>query len=133
MSKFILGDDVEREALEWGELGWLSTPSATGAKELTVIDVTLHSGHGHDFHKHPNQEELIFVREGQIEQWLEQDSHVLGPGDSVYIDADTVHASFNTGGAAALLTVVLGPCVGDGGYELVDVAAEAPWDTLRSG
>ena len=55
----------------------------------------------------------------------------LGPGDSAFIEADTVHASFNTADKPAKLIVVLGPCVGDEGYELVDVSDELPWKTLR--
>jgi quercetin dioxygenase-like cupin family protein len=93
--------------------------------------VTLEPGRGHDYHRHPDQEEMIIVRSGQIEQWIEQEAHVLGSGDSVYIDADIVHASFNTGSETAHLQVVLGPAVGDGGYELVDVSGEEPWSSLR--
>ena len=44
---------------------------------------------------------------------------------------DVVHASFNTGSETATLTVALSPCVGEGGYELVDVSAEEPWSSLR--
>ena len=66
-----------------------------------------------------------------IEQWIEREKHVLEPGDSVYIDKDVVHASFNTDSETAHLQVVLGPAVGDGGYELVDVAGEEPWSSLR--
>ena len=32
----------------------------------------------------------------------------------------------------APMTVVLAPCVGEGGYDLVDVAAEEPWASLRA-
>jgi quercetin dioxygenase-like cupin family protein len=74
---------------------------------------------------------MIVVRSGRIEQWIEQQSQVLGPGDSVYIDRDVVHASFNTGSETANLQIVLSPSVGDGGYELVDVAGEEPWRSLR--
>ena len=56
---------------------------------------------------------------------------ILGPGDSVFIGADVVHASFNVGESDAKLLAILGPCVGDQGYELVDVASEAPWKDLR--
>ena len=56
---------------------------------------------------------------------------MLRPGDSVYIDADVVHASFNDGDEDAHLQVILGPSVGEGGYELVDVAGEEPWASLR--
>ncbi len=128
---FVLSRDVERDVLDWGEMGWISRPSNTGAKELTVMDVSLGPEQGHDFHTHPNQEEVIYVREGQIEQWLETQNELLRAGDAVFIDAGTVHASFNTGGTAALLTVVLAPSIGEGGYELEDVSDQAPWNSLR--
>ena len=129
--KFVIRADVPPEVLDWGQLRWLSNPPATGAKDLTVIDVTLAPGKGHDFHKHPDQDELIVVKSGRIVQWLEQDHAELGPGDSVYIDKDVVHGSFNEFDETAELQVILAPPAGDGGYELVDVSGEEPWASLR--
>ena len=129
--KFIFGRDAEREILDWGELAWLSRPSTTGARNLVMIEVMLNPGCGHDFHLHPEQEEVIFVVSGTIEQWLLEDRRVLEPGDSIFMPSDTVHASFNVGVEPAMLLVALGPCVGDAGYELVDVSDRAPWNTLR--
>lgn len=131
MSRFVLQTDVAQERFDWGDIGWRSTPAVTGAKTLTVMDVTLGPGKGHDFHKHPDQDEMIIVKSGRIEQWIERESHELGVGDSVYLDADVVHASFNVGDADAQLQVILGPSVGEGGYELVDVSGEGPWSGLR--
>ena len=130
--KFVLAKDTAPQVLDWGRLGWLSNPPNTGAKHLTVIDVNLDPGKGHDFHKHPDQEEVILVIAGKVEQWVERDKRLLGPGDSAFIPADVVHASFNVGDKAAKIVAILGPCVGEIGYELVDVAGEAPWKTLRS-
>jgi quercetin dioxygenase-like cupin family protein len=129
--KFTTAGEVQREQLDWGELGWLSRPPTTQAKHITVIEVTLEPGFGHNFHKHPDQEEVIYIMSGQVEQWLEAKKQVLQPGDSIFIQPNIVHASFNTGSQPAKLMVVLGPCVGEGGYELVDVSAEAPWNALR--
>jgi quercetin dioxygenase-like cupin family protein len=129
--KFVTAADVEREQLDWGELGWICRPPLTGASDVCVIEVILNSGGGHDFHKHPDQEEVITVISGEIVQWLEQEKQILGPGDSIFIDADIVHASFNEGDVPAKLMVTLGPCVGDGGYEVVEVADQAPWNSLR--
>ncbi len=129
--KFTLSGEVVREQPDWGELGWLSRPPATTAKHITMIEVTLNAGKGHDFHKHPDQEEVIYVVSGKIEQWLESEKRILGPGDSIFIAPDVVHASFNAGSEAAQLMVVLGPCVGDGGYEVVEVADQEPWNGLR--
>ena len=42
-----------------------------------------------------------------------------------------MHASFNVGDVTARLFVVLAPSIGDEGYELVDVASEEPWSSLR--
>lgn len=129
--KFMLSAETPPETLDWGQLRWMSNPPATGAKDLTVIEVNITPGSGHDFHKHPDQEEVIYVISGQVEQWLNQEKRILGPGDSVFIGADVVHASFNIGDANAQLLAILGPCVGDAGYELVDVASESPWKDLR--
>ena len=129
--RFMLSAETPPEVLDWGSLRWMSHPPSTKAKQLTVIEVTLSPGKGHNFHKHPDQEEVIYVIDGSVEQWLDQEKRVLGPGDSVFIDADVVHASFNVGDSEAKLLAILGPCVGEGGYELVDVADEAPWNSLR--
>jgi quercetin dioxygenase-like cupin family protein len=122
--------EVQRDTLDWGVLGWTSGP-AQGASRLTVLDVTLEPGFGHDFHRHPDQEEVIVVQSGRIEQWLEQERSELGPGDAVFIPAGVVHASFNTGEETARLTVALGPCAGQSGYEAEDLSQDEPWRSLR--
>lgn len=132
MSRFVLSDEVRQETFDWGRVGWRCIPPMTGSKQLAVLDVVLEPGKGHDFHTHPDQEEMIIVTRGRIEQWIDRESHELGSGDSVYIDADIVHVSFNTGSEDAHLQVVLGPAMGAGGYELVDVSGEEPWASLRS-
>jgi quercetin dioxygenase-like cupin family protein len=129
--KFITTGAVERETLPWGSLGWLSRPATTGARELVVIEVNLAQGHGHNFHKHPDQEEVIYVVAGQVEQWLETEKQILNPGDSVFIPKDVVHASFNTFAQPAKLLAILAPCVTDDGYVSVEVGNGEPWRSLR--
>ena len=132
MSAFVKQSDVEQEQFDWGTIGWRCRPANTGSKSLVVMDVTLEPGGGHDFHRHPGQEEMIIVKRGQITQFLERDSTTLGVDDSVFIDADLVHASFNEGDQPALLQVIIAPSLGEGtGYGLVDVSAEEPWASLR--
>jgi len=129
--RFAVARNTEQEILDWGRLRWLSNPPSTGAKYLTVIDVTLAPGKGHDFHKHPDQEEVLYVVAGTVEQWVDREKRILGPGDSAYVPADVVHASFNVGDGEAKLAAILGPCVGDIGYELIDVAGDPEWRILR--
>lgn len=129
--KFVPSDEAGREELDWGTLGWLSHPPATGAEQLTVLEVDLKPGRGHAFHKHPDQEEVIYVISGEIEQWLEQAQQNLKPGDSVCIPKGVVHASFCVSEGPARVLAILGPCVGESGYETVEVAEEEPWKSLR--
>ena len=132
MSTFVRQSEIRQENFDWGIVGWRCAPENTGSKALVVMDVSLEPGEGHNFHKHPGQEEMIIVKAGRIEQYLERDATILEAGDSVYIDADVVHASFNVGEETAHLQVVIGPSLGEGsGYGLEDVSTEQPWATLR--
>ena len=129
--RFITNEDIVRDTFEWGEAGWVSRPELTGSGALCVMDVTILPGGGHAFHRHPDQEELIWVREGRVEQWLEDEKRELGPGEAIYIEKDVVHGSFTLGDEPAKLTVILSPTAGEGGYEVIDVFEEEPWASLR--
>lgn len=133
MDTFIKLEDVRREQFDWGVTGWRLTP-ASGGRHLVVMDVELQpGGGGHDFHRHPGQEEIIIVKQGTITQYIEQESMTLNPGDSAFVPEGAVHASFNEGEETAYLQVVLGPSLGgETGYGLEDVADEEPWASLRS-
>jgi quercetin dioxygenase-like cupin family protein len=132
MSTFVKQAGIAVDSLDWGDIGWRARPANTGCKTFVVMDVSLEPGFGHDFHKHPSQDEMIIVKAGQVEQWIESEKTTLEVGDSVYLDANVVHASFNVGSETVHLQVILAPAVGDEGYELVDVSAEQPWASLRS-
>ena len=129
--RFISSADVRREHLKWGSLAWFSSPAVSNAKNLVVLEVNLSPGGGHNFHKHPQQEEVLYVIEGEIEQWVDQEKRLLRPGDSAFVAAGVVHASFNVGDRNSKLLAILGPCIGPEGYELVDVAQLEPWAGLR--
>jgi quercetin dioxygenase-like cupin family protein len=131
MSTFVKQAGMVVDHLDWGDIGWRARPENTGCKTFVIMDVSLDPGFGHDFHKHPEQDEMIIVKAGQIEQWIGQERTILEVGDSVYLDADVVHASFNVGSETAHLQVILAPAVGDEGYQLVDVSSEQPWASLR--
>jgi quercetin dioxygenase-like cupin family protein len=132
MSRFVKQADVEQEQFDWGTIGWRARPANTGSKQLVVMDVTLEPGEGHAFHRHPGQEEMIIVKQGEITQFLERESTTLGPLDSVFIEEGVVHASYNDGTETAHLQVVIGPSLGEGsGYGLEDVSGDQPWASLR--
>ena len=127
---FKLGASLDKEKHDWGVFAQVSGPR-DGVAGIVAIEATFLPGKCHDFHRHPGQEEVIYVIEGTIEQWLEQEKHVLSAGDSVVIPASAVHATFNDGVEAAKILAILSPAVGDDGYGVEDVAGEEPWVALR--
>ena len=129
--KFVIAKEIGLKLDDFGTSSRLSDPPTTGAKQLTVIEVNFDPGKGHNFHKHPDQEEVIVVVSGVVEQWVDRERRILGPGDSAFIPADVVHASFNPGDHPATILAILGPCMGPLGYEVVDVAGDVPWNALR--
>jgi len=131
MSRFVMSGEVPIETFDWGSAGMRCAPPATGCGSFVVMDVRLDPGFYHAFHKHPDQDEMITIPAGRVIQYIEGDSTELGPGDSVYIDKDVVHGSYNDFSEPAELQVVLAPAVGDGGYVAVDVSGDEPWASLR--
>jgi quercetin dioxygenase-like cupin family protein len=132
MGGFKPAGSIERQQHDWGVFAQVSGPR-DGLTGIVAIEATFLPGMCHDFHRHPGQEEVIYVIEGTIEQWLEQEHSILSAGDSVVIPASAVHATFNDGAAAAKILAILSPAVGDDGYGVEDVAAEEPYASLRAG
>ena len=95
MSKFVMAGDVPVSEFDWGSAGMRAAPPETGCETFVVMDVRLDPGFFHAFHKHPDQDEMIIVKRGRATQFLEQEQRTLEPGDSVYIDKDVVHATYN--------------------------------------
>ena len=129
--RFLTAKEMSREYPDWGSLGWASRPEDTGSKHLVVIEVTLAPGQGHNFHKHPNQDEIIYMMDGKCEQWIRDKKQIIKAGDVAFIPKDTVHGGFNDFEEEVKLLAILSPAVGDEGYELEDVSDEEPWKSLR--
>ncbi len=110
---------------------WLSRPEVCGAKDLQLCRAVLPAGEGHNFHTHPELEEIIYVVEGEVEQWVETERRILKPGEVAHIPRGVVHATFNPSSADAVILAILSPAAAVGPF-LVDVSAEEPWKSLRS-
>ena len=129
--RFFSRDELAWETPYWGKMTWMARPDLTGSRDIVVGEVEFAPGGSHDFHYHPGQEEALYVLEGSVEQWLDREHRVLGPGESVFIARDVVHASFNVNDGPSRIVVVLGPCAGEEGYVAVEVADQEPWNGLR--
>ena len=90
-------------------------------------------GDSFNFHHHPNQEEVIYVTEGSLEGWVDEEKTIMRAGDSLVLPPGTVHACFNVSDQTTKMVVVLSPKIEteEMGFELVDVSSEEPWASLR--
>lgn len=124
----------EREALREEFKGrtnfWLCRPEIAEAKDLQICRAILPPGEGHPFHTHPELEEAIYVLEGEIEQWVEQDHRRLSVGEVAHIPRGVVHATFNPSTQDAVILAILSPAAAQGPFA-VDVSGEEPWRSLR--
>ena len=79
----------------------------------------------------PELEEIIYVIEGEVEQWVEREKRILKPGEVAHIPRGIVHASFNSSDHDAVILAILSPAAAKGPF-LVDVSGEEPWQSLRT-
>lgn len=111
---------------------WHSKPGLTPTDDLLVVHCTIPPGGFHTFHTHPNKEEVIYVIEGEAEQWLETEKLILGPGSSVYVPKSAVHATFNRSSADLKFIAIITPCSAEGEMH-VPVDHLEPWKSMVAG
>ena len=129
--RFVGIQDALKEEYKGRTNYWICRPGVVEAEKLQICRATLPGGEGHNFHTHPELEEVIYVLEGEVEQWVEREYRVLKPGDSAHIPAGLVHATFNPTKEDAVILAILSPGVSKGPF-MVDVSGEAPWKSLRT-
>jgi quercetin dioxygenase-like cupin family protein len=127
---FRMAAEAARDRHDWGTTWFACGPASTGARQLAVLEAVFEPGGGHAFHMHPEQEELLYVVSGRVEQWVDREMRILGPGDTAFLPAGVVHASHNAHDGPSSVLAIFGPCVGDG-FTTVELADLSPWSGLR--
>ena len=129
--RFVTAKELQIEQSPWGPHEWLSRPGLTEAEALLLVRVRMPPGRAHQFHTHPEMEEIIYVESGTAEQWVDRDRRTLGPGESAHIPKGVVHGTYNAGTDALVFLAILSPAK-IAGPALVDVHTEEPWRSLKS-
>jgi quercetin dioxygenase-like cupin family protein len=129
--RFVTAGDVQVEELPWGTHDWLCRPGLTQAEQILVVRVSMPAGKAHQFHRHPEMEEVLYVLEGQIEQWVGEDHRILGPRDVAHIPRDEVHGSYNVFTEPARFLAILSPAKIEGPM-LIDCCHDEPWCTYKT-
>lgn len=129
--KFVTAAEMESEPSSWGPHEWLSREGLTGAVGLMLVRVRMPPGRAHQFHRHPEMEEIIYVESGTAEQWVDRETRTLGPGEMAHIPRGMVHGTYNAGAETLVFLAILSPAR-IAGPALVDVHLEEPWRSLRA-
>ena len=128
--RFVTSREMKVEQLPWGPHDWLCRPDMVDAKLLQLVRVHIPPGKAHEFHRHPEMEEIIYVLEGTAEQWVDKEQRVLKPGEVAHIPKNMVHGTYNHGPGTLRVLAILSPANAPG-PALVDVSQEEPWRSLR--
>ena len=128
--RFVTSREAQVEELPWGPHEWLSRPELVAAEELLLVRVTMPPGKGHAFHRHPHMEEIIYVVEGEAEQWVETEKRLLKVGETAHIPKNLVHGTYNVSAQPLVFLAILSPAKAPG-PAIVDVSQEEPWASLK--
>jgi quercetin dioxygenase-like cupin family protein len=127
--RFVATHEAEIERLAGKTHHWYFKDGLGDSESLVFVRARIVPGAGHPFHTHPEMDEIIYVLEGSMTQWLEKEQRELRPGDSIYIPRGTVHGCINRTTAECEFLAVLSPAKISGPFA-VDVSGEEPWRSL---
>jgi quercetin dioxygenase-like cupin family protein len=132
LRRFVQAADIKPEPNPWTVVEWLCRPDMVKAEQLMLVRAFMEPGRSHPFHRHPTREEIIYVLEGQAEQWVGDEHRILQPGDMAHIPMNTIHGTYNPHADKLVFLAILGPAIAEG-PDAIDVSEEEPWNKMREG
>lgn len=131
MTHFVTAANVQHGEFPWCHVEWMSNPEVVGARDLLLVRATFPAGNEHKFHVHPGREEIIYVIQGEAEQWVGEEKRRLKPGEMAHIPRNTPHATRNPGETPLIFLAILSPVDAPGEFT-IDVFDQEPWRTIWS-
>lgn len=102
--------------------------ASNGATQLCIFEQWMAPGTGAPTHFHP-VEEVLTVREGEAEMWLDQEHIIVSEGQSLLVPARRLHGFRNSGAATLHIHAVLASPVFEATMEGVTGAVRR-WDAV---
>ena len=84
--------------------------ASNGATQLCIFEQWMAPGTGAPTHFHP-VEEVLTVREGEAEMWLDQERIIVSAGQSLIVPARRMHGFRNCGTATLHIHAVLASAI----------------------
>jgi quercetin dioxygenase-like cupin family protein len=107
-----IGDIKDMPLEEWrpGVETRMLVSASTGARQLCVFEQWIAPGTGAPTHSHP-VEEVLTVREGEAEMWIDDDCIIVTAGQWLTVPAGRKHGFRNAGNGTLHLHAVLASSV----------------------
>ena len=101
-------DPRDRDPEHWrpGVETRMAVSAVSGAAQLCIFEQWVAPGAGAPTHSHP-VEEVLTVREGEAEMWIDEDRAVVRAGQSLIVPAGRQHGFRNCGTATLHIHAVL--------------------------
>ena len=85
-------NSLPTQTFEWGSIKWLVSPDSEAGAGLTLGEVVLLPGKGHDRHNHPESEEVLYVLSGEGEQTVDDGAPFrVQAGSTIYVPTAVFH------------------------------------------
>jgi quercetin dioxygenase-like cupin family protein len=110
LMKIIDPRDSDAELWRPGVETRMLVSAAAGAAQLCIFEQWVAPGTGAPAHSHP-VEEVLTVREGEAETWIDDDRAVLTSGQSLLVPAGRLHGFRNVGTTTLHVHAVLAAAV----------------------
>jgi quercetin dioxygenase-like cupin family protein len=116
-------DISERLSEQWrpGVETRMLVSAANGAAQLCIFEQWVAPGNGAPTHSHP-VEEVLTVREGEAEMWIDEQRVIVSAGQSLLVPAGRKHGFRNSGTATLHVHAVLASPV----FEMTPQGATEP-------
>jgi len=126
---FVTAENAQHGDMPWCHVEWMSNAELVGAREILLVRATFEAGKAHKFHAHPGREEIIYVLEGEAEQWVGTEKRRLRAGEMAHIPKNMPHATLNAGAVPLKFLAILSPVEAPGDFA-VDVFESEPWASI---
>ena len=99
-------NSLPTQTFEWGSTKWLVSPDSETGAGLTLGEVVLLPGMGHD----PESEEVLYVLSGEGEQMVADEAPFpVQAGSTIYVPTAVFHSTRNTGWQPLRLLALYNP------------------------
>jgi quercetin dioxygenase-like cupin family protein len=106
-SKVVREHESDYVPVEWGRTKNIIGPENFGSKYVKINITEYAPGKAHILHRHPGQEEVIYILEGEGITRTDEGDKPFGPGAFVFVPADTDHTTINVAKDKPIKAVII--------------------------